>query len=154
MRCGAGIVRVMQDRKIHFRPAPPAQVVRLLFLAAGIFLLQACALDAATSGRVVVRDRAAETEARLDSRDRAVIEEYYRHAKPKPGPAKREPPSGLAKGKRLPDGLQGRGLPTELERRLSTLPRPYVRLIIGGDIVLLNQETRMINDIMPGVARP
>lgn len=140
----------MQGQKTHFRSGLLAQLVPLS-LFAGLFLLQACALDAATSGRVVVRDRSATADARIDSRDRALIEEHYRNtaqSKRAPAEAKGERAPGLAKGERLPP-VQGKPLPPDLETRLSPVPRPYVRLVVGGDIVLVNKETRVIADIMP-----
>jgi hypothetical protein len=71
-------------------------------------------------------------------------------------------PPGLAKKKKLPHGLQKqlkkngklppglakRNLPRELEDRLSQIPRGYVRLKVGMDIVLMNEETEVIVDIL------
>ena len=115
-----------------------------------------CATHAATSGRVVIRDDRAVVEARFSDRDRAIMEEYYRAAKPKktpPGLAKREQlPPGLAKRDTLPSGLQGRALPRELELRLAILPTAYMRVAIGRDIVLMNRDTRVVLDILYGVA--
>lgn len=127
-------------------------MVVLLLAAVGA----GCATHAATSGRVVIRDDGAAVELRIGSRDRAVIEDYYRHSsKPKrtpPGLAKREQlPPGLARGGRLPPGLQGRGLPSDLERRLTALPTPYVRLVVGSDIVLMKRDTRVVMDVLYGV---
>jgi hypothetical protein len=115
-----------------------------------------CATHAATSGRVVVRDDRAVAEVRFSGRDRTVIEAYYRAQRPKqapPGLAKRETlPPGLARREALPPGLQGRLLPGELESRLSVLPEAYVRLVIGRDVVLMVRNTRVVLDILYGVA--
>ena len=89
--------------------------------------------------------------------DRAKIREHYR----KKGKSKKMPP-GLAKKKRLPPGLQkhiekngklppgleGRRLAPGLERSLSGLPAGFVRLQIDHDIVLLNEKTRVVLDVI------
>ncbi len=125
-------------------------ILLLVLTAAG------CAAHAVTSGRVVVRDDRAVAELRFSDRDRVFIEQHYRATKPKkapPGLAKRERlPPGLAKRDTLPPGLQGRLLPRELESRLAVLPVAYVRVIIGRDVVLMNRDTRVVLDILYGVA--
>jgi hypothetical protein len=84
------------------------------------------------------------------------IQEYYRDTKSKkvpPGLAKHERlPPGLEKRGTLPPGLRGRELPRELESRLDVLPAPNVRTIIGRDIVLMNRNSRVVLDILFGVA--
>ena len=90
--------------------------------------------------------------------DRRIIHDYYSNKKIKgkglpPGLAKKgKLPPGLQKqlqrkGK-LPPGLAKRHLPYELEDLLSQLPRGYVRLKVGGDVVLVNEETEVIVDII------
>jgi len=87
--------------------------------------------------------------------DRRIIYDYYsaKHKSLPPGLAKKgKLPPGLQKqlkkkGK-LPNGLAKRNLPFELEKRLSTIPRGYVRLKVGGNIVLMNEETEVIVDII------
>jgi hypothetical protein len=70
-----------------------------------------------------------------------------------PGLAKKgKLPPGLQKqlirrGK-LPPGLDYRLLPVELDQRLSPLPRGYIRLFVGGDIILLDEFTRVVLDII------
>jgi hypothetical protein len=54
----------------------------------------------------------------------------------------------LKKNGELPPGLAKRNLPHELEDRLSPIPRGYVRLKIGMDIVLINEITEVIVDII------
>lgn len=129
---------------------------KLLPVVLATLVVAGCATHAATSGRVVVRDDRAAVELRFNDRDRALIEEHYRATKPKktpPGLAKRETlPPGLAKRDTLPPGLQGRALPRELESHLAVLPGTYVRVVIGRDIVLMNRDTRVVLDIVYGVA--
>ena len=129
---------------------------KYLYVMLVVQLMTGCAAHTATSGRVVIRDDRAVVEARFSDRDRAIMEEYYRAAKPKktpPGLAKREQlPPGLAKRDTLPSGLQGRALPRELESRLAVLPAAYMRVAIGRDIVLMQRDTRVVLDILYSVA--
>jgi hypothetical protein len=84
--------------------------------------------------------------------------DYYKQNKIKhkglpPGLAKKgQLPPGLQKqvqkNGKLPPGLAKRNLPYKLEVRLSPLPRGYVRLKVGGDIVLMNEETKVIIDVI------
>jgi hypothetical protein len=117
--------------------------------------LGGCATHAVTSGRFVVRDSNATIDVRFSDPDRVLIQDYYRgtaknkHQQTPPGLAQRSQlPPGLAKRDTLPPGLQGRDLPGDLEARLTVLPAPYVRLIIGSDIVLMNGRTRVVMDVM------
>jgi hypothetical protein len=90
--------------------------------------------------------------------DRRLIHDYYRNKKIKhkglpPGLAKKgKLPPGLQKQLRkkgkLPPGLAKRYLPQELEGKLSPIPHGYVRLKVGGDIVLMNKTTEIIFDII------
>ena len=115
-----------------------------------------CAAHAVTSGRVAVRDDRAAIELRFSDRDRALIEAHFRAAKPKkapPGLAKRERLTpGLVKRDTLPPGLQERLLPHALEVRLTVLPAAYARVIVGHDVVLIRRDTRVVLDILYGVA--
>ncbi len=117
-----------------------------------ILLATGCAAHTVTSGRVVIRDDRAQAGARFSDRDRAIVMEYYRAAKPtktSPGLAKSGSlPPGLAKRDTLPSGYQGILLPRELDARLSKLPATQARVIIGRDIVLMQRETRVILDIL------
>lgn len=111
-------------------------------------------------GGVTVGDRDTRISVGFSTRDRELIRDYYaRHrAKPlPPGLAKRDRlPPGLErqmrKGGRLPPGLQGRGLPLELERRLTPLPDGYARVIVGGRIVLQDAGTRVVVDIIQDIS--
>ena len=75
-----------------------------------------------------------------------------------PGLAKRdELPPGLqkqlVKNGQLPPGLQKRSLPTNLEHRLSTLPKDLERVIVGEDILLIQRGVGLILDIIKGGAK-
>ena len=47
--------------------------------------------------------------------------------------------------------LEGRRLPADLEQSLSRLPGGYVRVKVGGDVVLLDEKTRIVFDVIWGV---
>lgn len=106
-------------------------------------------------GRLVIDDANVRVKVAFSDNDRRLIHNYYKkkHKKMRRGPRKKDRlPPGLQKqlagrGK-LPPGLQGRYLPYDLERRLSRLPRRYVRQRIGEDIVLIEVTTRVIVDII------
>jgi hypothetical protein len=50
----------------------------------------------------------------------------------------------------LPPGLQKKiqSLPMGLERELGALPTGYRRVLIGGNVVLMNEKTAVIYDII------
>ena len=54
----------------------------------------------------------------------------------------------LHKNHSLPPGLQRHDLPEDLERKLSKLPKGYIRVRVGGDIVILNKETDIVIDVV------
>ena len=113
-----------------------------------------CGAYAVTSGRVAIReDRGIQ---HFSERDRAIIGEYFRAQpvkKTPPGLAKREKlPPGLGKRDTLPPGLQGRPLPRDLESRLTALPTTQVRILLGHDVVLIQRDSRVVLDILNGVA--
>jgi hypothetical protein len=75
-----------------------------------------------------------------------------------PGLAKKEklPPGlekQLQKNGQLPPGLQKKiqPLPVSLERRLRVLPTGYRRVVIAGNVILMNEKTAVIYDIIRGV---
>jgi hypothetical protein len=92
--------------------------------------------------------------------ERTIVTRYFaenRSSLP-PGLAKRDRlPPGLEKQLRqrgtLPPGLQKRAqpLPIELERQLTLLPTGYRRVVIGGNVILMNEKTAVIYDIVRNV---
>ena len=133
---------------------------RLLLVALLTLSASGCATTAMTSGRVVIKDDNYRVDVNFNDHDRKVIREYYGHQKKHngkkmpPGLAKRggNLPPGLAKRDVLPPGLQGRALPRDLEVQLTPLPSAYMRVRIGGDLVLLDRKTRVVLDVIYGVA--
>jgi len=133
------------------------RVLRIIFLGAALALLPSLfggCMAGPSSGQVTVAGRDGYVDLAFSNRDRRLIYDYYH-------PRRRLPP-GLARKERLPPGLEkqlvrrgtlppglsGQYLPYELERHLSPLPQGYLRLRIGGDVVLFNQKTRVILDLM------
>jgi len=96
--------------------------------------------------------------------DRKYIDRYYKKSKGNgnskkngkglpPGLAKREQlPPGLQKqivrNGKLPPGLEGHPLPHELERELAPLPKGYMRMQVGTDLVILDSNTRVTVDVI------
>ena len=75
-----------------------------------------------------------------------------------PGLAKRETlPPGLEKQLRekgtLPPGLQKKiqPLPVALEKQLTPLPTGYRRVVIAGNVIVMNEKTSLIYDIVRNV---
>ncbi len=120
-------------------------------------------------GGVVIHDGSTRVSIVFSDRDRQHIHNYYeeryqkhhRHYKDKegkgrkglpPGLAKREHlPPGLAKRERLPPGLSVYHLPDELEHRLSRLPEGVIRVRIGTAIVLMDERTRVVLDVIKDI---
>jgi hypothetical protein len=124
-----------------------------------VTMFSGCASYTSTSGRVVIKDDTGVVDIRVSDRDRAVIENYYGQShkggkRLPPGLAKRNGnlPPGLAKRDKLPPGLRGETLPQDLEDKLSRLPSTHVRVRIGQDIILMDRVTRVIIDVVYGIA--
>ncbi len=91
-------------------------------------------------------------------RDRDIIRSYYRnrYSNLPPGLAKRDgqfPPGlerQLERNGTLPPGLQKRIeiFPLELSRQLPPLPRGYVRGLMGGSAIVVNERTGAIIDVI------
>jgi hypothetical protein len=132
-----------------------------LFITTAIVLsalLSACAVNPNVErGSIAVEDKNFRASLIFSANDREKIIHHYkmdreRHGMP-PGLAKKqELPPGLQKhikihGK-LPPGLEARRLPESLERTLDRLPEGYVRMKVGGDVVLMDEKTRVVFDVV------
>ena len=120
----------------------------LLWLLLAV-MLGGCAAYTATSGKVVLKDDSKAADIRLSPSDRRVIEEYYRtHAGQKGTTTKVQ----AVIGRVLPAGAKTEPLPRDLEQKLSPLSSSHVRLRVGQDVVLMDGKTRVIADVLYGVA--
>ncbi|HWP86147.1 MAG TPA: hypothetical protein VNN17_13210 [Terriglobia bacterium] len=107
-----------------------------------------------------VREVLPPSEPVFTSREITIIRDYFRTnlGSLPPGLAKRETlPPGLQKQLvlkgTLPPGLQKQihPLPVELERQLTLLPTGYRRVVIAGNVILMNPTTGLIYDIIRSV---
>ena len=121
-------------------------------------LSSACVVNgASTSGAVTVRGDHGQMTLVFSDSDRDYIHRYYRSNLP-PGLAKREQlPPGLRKQLvrrgTLPPGLQSQHLPYDLDRHLSRLPEGYARIRVASDVLLIDEHTRVIFDVITDVGR-
>lgn len=81
-----------------------------------------------------------------------------KHKQMPPGLARRaDLPPGLSrhlqKNGRLPPGLEQRELPPALEEQLGAPPAGTERVLVGGDVILVDVTTGVIRDILYDVAR-
>lgn len=132
------------------------QEVSLLLISVILFLVSGCAtLPESTSGRVEVEKENTQVVVVFNDYDSNLIREYYRKhlRRLPPGLAKRDRlPPGLEKQivrkGTLPPGLAGKPLPEKLERKLTPLPDGYVRIRVGADVVLFEEGTRLVMDVL------
>jgi len=109
------------------------------------------------SGAVVMEGDAFKAAVVFSDSDRAKIRRYYRSRhndkKLPPGLAKKGAShpglrNYIRKNRMLPPDIPGERLPSDLERTLSRLPSDYVRLRVGGDVVLMHEKTRYVLDVL------
>jgi len=112
------------------------------------------------SGAVVIGGEDFKAAVVFSDSDRAKIERYYdsRHNRHKdkklpPGLAKKDAShpglrNYIRKNRMLPPDITGEKLPPDLESTLSRLPSDYVRLRVGGDVVLMHEKTRYVLDVV------
>lgn len=85
--------------------------------------------------------------------DRTIIRTYVREK----GIGTKSLPPGIAKnvarGKPLPPGIAKRGLPADLEGRLPRLREGLKRIIVGDDVTIIEEGTRIVVDILRDVLR-
>jgi hypothetical protein len=103
-------------------------------------------------GRVEVRSKDVRVKVAFTEEDQRIVHDYYKKKMP-PGLAKKKHlPPGLqkhvAKNGKLPPGIEKRNLPSELDRRLSSIPAGYARVAVGNDIALIYVATQAVVDII------
>lgn len=137
--------------------------LKSFFIMLPAFALVACGeYTRPVSGGVTVQDSHGQANVYFTDRDRYYISEFYtnkqrRHTKKgkqmPPGLAKKDKPTPghqkqLERKGRLPPGLEKRKLHYNLERNLSRLPAGYARFTVGTDVVLFDENTHVIVDII------
>lgn len=104
-----------------------------------------------------VREALPEAERVFTQEEVTLVKDYFRDnlSGLPPGLAKREklPPGlerQLQKNGTLPPGLQKKvqPLPVELERQMRRLPTGYRRVVIAGNVIMMNEKTAAIYDIV------
>jgi hypothetical protein len=104
-----------------------------------------------------VREVLPEAERVFTKEERTRITNYFKQNRSglPPGLAKREKlPPGLEKQLRergkLPPGLQKKiqPMPPQLEKELRILPTGWRRVVIAGNVVLMNEKTAVVYDII------
>lgn len=127
-----------------------------VIIFSAVSVLGCAGYTTAPRGTVAVQTENARIALVFSDNDRAEIRRYYRKHLP-PGLAKRDTlPPGLrkqvAKRGSLPPGLRGVQLPDELNHRLSRLPEGYIRLRVAEDVILLDERTRIILDVVTNIS--
>ena len=109
------------------------------------------------SGSVVVESGDLRAAVVFGDSDRSKIRHYYKskHKSKKmpPGLAKKHKShpglrKHIEKYGNLPPDITGNRLPADLERTLHRLPADYVRVSVGGDILLMHERTRYVLDVI------
>ena len=118
-----------------------------------------CALLRPTSEQAITAPARSESSNRLTAADRATIARYFEGRWPRPKVARLHGRSRPRKrwmvGGRLPAGLRSSPLPRELEQQLTALEAGYVRLMVGPEILCVEESSLKITDIMRnGGAKP
>jgi hypothetical protein len=100
------------------------------------------------------------SEVVFTQRERVLVGNWFRtnRAGLPPGLAKRDRlPPGLEKQLRkrgtLPPGLQKmlQPVPVELDRQLQVLPTGWRRAVVAGNVILMNEKTSVVYDIIRNV---
>lgn len=87
----------------------------------------------------------------FSAEERKLITDYFSYERSR-NTAKAMPAQQAKPGDKLQSGSRPSHLPNALKDRLSTLPRPYTRLVLGADVILVNRDTHDISDVIPQVA--
>ncbi len=125
----------------------------LLALVSASLLLNGCV----TRQAVVVKTHSPgiSTSFYFSDVDRSRIKGYYLYNRPyskpiPPGHRKQRSPR-YQRHQVLPRGVAYSRLPSHLDSRLPRLPVGYIRIRVGGDVMIMNVRTRVIYDVMFGL---
>ncbi len=140
------------------------------YLIVILFLLALTACDEyvrPSSGGISTHSSQGHSSVYFTDNDRYLIKQFYTNKNIRQKKRYKPMPPGLAKKKhmtpghakqlerkgRLPPGLEKRKLHYNLERSLSRLPDDFVRFTVGKDVVLFNERTHVIADIVYDIVR-
>lgn len=123
--------------------------VLLLALVSASLLLNGC--GTAQSVGVRTHSPGISTSLYFSDSDRSRIKGYYLYNRPHnrqgpPGHRKRYS-HRYQRHQILPHNVPYSYLPPHLESRLPRLPAGYVRIVVGGDVMIMNVRTRVIYDV-------
>ena len=94
--------------------------------------------------------QAASSGPRFSDAERKLIIDFYESERAL-SPKKDKPPQMFKPGDKLVSGSRPYHLPGTLKAKLSPypLPEPYTRLVVGGDVILVNRDNHDITDVIP-----
>jgi hypothetical protein len=131
--------------------------VRLLFAFFAVLAILGCG-PSSIEGLTDFGRGEAQGHPRFTERDRELIRDFFDRyrfdlslAKPAilaPDLAERIEESAI-----LPPGLGELPLPRKLEAKLSPMQPPFARFMVGSDVVLMNVQTREVQDVVKDVFR-
>jgi hypothetical protein len=127
--------------------------VLLLALVSASLLLNGCV----TTQSVGVRTHSpgVSTSFYFSDSDRSRIRGYYLYNRPynRQGPPghRKQYSHRYQRHQVLPNGVPYSRLPSHLESRLPRLPADYIRIVVGGDVMIMNVRTRVIYDVFLGL---
>ncbi len=127
--------------------------VLLLALVSATLLLNGCM----TRQAVVVQTHSPgiSTSFYFSDTDRSRIKGYYLYNRPynrpRPPGHRKQYSHRYQRHQVLPHGVPYSRLPHHLESRLPRLPADYIRIVVGGDVMIMNVRTRVIYDVIFGL---
>lgn len=133
---------------------PPAKALGLLILLASLMFFAGCGPPPGAMGELPAAD-----DVHFSEQDRAAIREFFGLHPPSPTPGQPGAPGPAAAEQieaaaMLPPDLAAIPLPAELEKQLSALPPGYIRFRAGDDVVLMDERTREVKDVVGDVLPP
>lgn len=96
------------------------------------------------------KEPAATDGPRFSDEERRYITDYF--TRERRGPTRETPVQRAKPGDKLDSGLRPTRLPDSLEKKLPYMAAPYTRLLLGGDVIMVNRDTHDILDVIPQVA--
>ena len=131
------------------------KTISLAILFSSTVLLTACGtyqtikVQSHTQSHTPVHSRS-DIDIAFSHTDRSLIRGYHifnqpRHSR---GKAKGHYKKRFKRHQRLPHDYEYHHLPKRLERKLSPLPKDFIRVQIGTEFIMMNMRTRVIHDVI------